>query len=280
MEASQRVEVLEGQVKELKVRLSVAKTDLPIGAVPDKERSALKDALATEVRRPLTSILGVSLALKHHDPDSHDGQELVRQLGTTARKLDRMVTVLLEIDRLADGTLSPNRRRTDLQSLVRRVVEESPDLTNRNVHVEADKVVVPVDPFMVEEMVETLLTNASRRTSSSAPVWVTVSSDPEGAVIAVDDAGPDVPEELRTAVPTSPEDQKGGAGRGGASTGLAVLQRLAEVHAGRAWVEARDGGGASFRLFLPDVEMVAGDGQAAERTSAGGNEEETDASEA
>ena len=215
VEASQRVEVLEGQVKELKVRLSVAKTDLPIGAVPNKERSALKDALATEVRRPLTSILGVSLALKHHDPDSHDGQELVRQLGTTARKLDRMVTVLLEIDRLADGTLSPNRRRTDLQSLVRRVVEESPDLTNRNVHVEADKVVVPVDPFMVEEMVETLLTNASRRTSSSAPVWVTVSSDPEGAVIAVDDAGPDVPEELRKAVPTSPEDQKGGAGGAG-----------------------------------------------------------------
>ena len=82
-------------------------------------------------------------------------------------------------------------------------------------------------------------------------------------------------------MPASPEDQKGGAGRGGASTGLPILQRLAEVHAGRAWVEARDGGGASFRLFLPDVtEILAGDGQSAERASAGGNEEETDASEA
>jgi signal transduction histidine kinase len=32
-----------------------------------------------------------------------------------------------------------------------------------------------------------------------------------------------------------------------------VLQRLAEVHAGRAWVEQREGGGVSFRVFLPDT---------------------------
>jgi two-component system sensor histidine kinase KdpD len=280
VEASQQVEVLEGQVKELKVRLTVAKTDLPIGAVPNSERSALKDALATEVRRPLNSILGVSLALRHNDTESRDGQELVRQLGTTARKLDRMVNVLLEIDRLADGTLRLNRRRTDLQALVRRVVEESPDMANRTVHVEAEKAVVPVDPYMVEEMVETLLSNASGRTSSASPVWITVSSDPEGAVIAVDDAS-EVPQELRKALTATPEAERGGAGRGRASTGLAVLQRLAEVHAGRAWVEEREGGGASFRLFLPDVtEMVAGTGQAANHTSADENVEETEASEA
>jgi hypothetical protein len=72
-----------------------------------------------------------------------------------------------------------------------------------------------------------------------------------------------------------------GAGRGRMSTGLAVLQRLAEVHAGRAWVEERDGGGASFRVFLPDVTEVAAEiaGQAADRTEGDENVEETDASE-
>ena len=79
----------------------------------------------------------------------------------------------------------------------------------------------------------------------------------------------------------SPEERMGGAGRGGTSTGLALLQRLAEVHAGRAWVQEREGGGASFRVFLPDVTEVATEtaGQAADSTPAGGNAEETDASE-
>ena len=86
-----------------------------------------------------------------------------------------------------------------------------------------------------------------------------------------------------------------GAGRGGRSTGLAVLQRLAEVHAGRAWVEEREGGGASFRVFLPDVteaaaeaaaeasrqsaDATAADDTEAGGTEAGGNVEDTDASE-
>jgi signal transduction histidine kinase len=72
-----------------------------------------------------------------------------------------------------------------------------------------------------------------------------------------------------------------GAGRGGKSTGLAVLERLAEVHAGRAWVEEREGGGVSFRVFLPDVTEVAAEaaGQAADPTEADANVEDTDASE-
>ena len=65
------------------------------------------------------------------------------------------------------------------------------------------------------------------------------------------------------------------------ATGLALLQRLAEVHAGRAWVEEREGGGASFRVFLPDVTAGATQtaGQAADRAEDGENVEETDASE-
>jgi K+-sensing histidine kinase KdpD len=33
--------------------------------------------------------------------------------------------------------------------------------------------------------------------------------------------------------------------------GLSLVTRFAELHGGRAWVEDRDGGGASFRVYLP-----------------------------
>jgi two-component system OmpR family sensor kinase len=33
--------------------------------------------------------------------------------------------------------------------------------------------------------------------------------------------------------------------------GLALVRRFASMHHGRAWVEEREGGGASFRVFLP-----------------------------
>jgi signal transduction histidine kinase len=34
--------------------------------------------------------------------------------------------------------------------------------------------------------------------------------------------------------------------------GLAVVARFAGLHGGRAWVEERRGGGAAFRVWLPD----------------------------
>jgi signal transduction histidine kinase len=33
--------------------------------------------------------------------------------------------------------------------------------------------------------------------------------------------------------------------------GLWLVSRFAQLHGGRAWVDRRPGGGASFRVFLP-----------------------------
>src|SRR5207247_1517200 len=198
-EAEEKARLLDVQSQELKARLAEIKKS-HVGGMPvvaDKERSTLKDAVAGEVRRPLTSILGIALAMKHTDPKAADGQEMIRQLSSNARKLDRLVSVLLELERLMDGSLKPNRRRTDLQALVRRVVEESPDLSNREVKIEAEHVIVAVDPSMTEQMVDSLLANAGRRATPGTPVWIKVTTDPEGAVIAVDDTSPDVPDGIR-----------------------------------------------------------------------------------
>jgi len=247
----EKARLLEEQVQELKARLAEIKK-LHVGGVPlvaDKERSTLKDAVAGEVRRPLTSILGIALAMKHTDPKSSDGQEMIRQLSSNARKLDRLVSVLLELERLVDGSLKPNRRRIDLQALVRRVVEESPDLANWDVKIEAEHVVVAVDPSMTEQMVDSLLANVGRRATPGTPVWIRVTTDPEGAVIAVDDTSPDVPEGIRKSTLAIAHGRP--AER--APTGMSLLSRLAEVDGAKAWVEERQEGGASFRVFLPDV---------------------------
>ncbi len=37
----------------------------------------------------------------------------------------------------------------------------------------------------------------------------------------------------------------------GVGIGLTLVARFAELHGGRAWAEEREGGGASFRVFLP-----------------------------
>ena len=87
------------------------------------------------------------------------------------------------------------------EELGERVVLNAPVHTigqdNTGVLVESDAVVIPMDPPKVERIVENLVANAAKHTSSDSGIWVRVVQERGGALIVVEDDGAGVPEELR-----------------------------------------------------------------------------------
>jgi signal transduction histidine kinase len=124
-------------------------------------------------------------------------------------------------------------------------------------HTDIHPVVVPVDAAKVERIVENLLGNTAKHTPAEASVWIRVEPVPDGVQIFFEDDGPGVPSELREQIfepflqGASPSSHAPGVG-----VGLTLVARFAEIHGGRAWVQERDGGGASFRVFLPSEPVV------------------------
>ena len=116
-------------------------------------------------------------------------------------------------------------------------------------------VVLSVDAAKVERIVDNLLANTARHTSEDAGVRVWVAPEGGGVMIAVEDEGPGVPDDLKEAIfepfRQGPQRSQHSPGVG---IGLSLVARFAELHGGRAWVEDRPSGGASFRVFLPGGE--------------------------
>lgn len=219
----------------------------------DEMKNTFLEAVSHDLRTPLTSILGSALTLEQTGMllPREDALDLVHRIAVNARKLERLLSDLLDLDRLQRGIITPQRRPTDLGALVRETVLAS-DLGDRPVEIDAESIVIPVDAAKVERIVENLLANAARHTPEGTRLWVRVRPEEGGALLIVEDEGPGVPEELREAV-FEPFRQAGGVSNHspGVGVGLSLVARFAELHGGRAWVEERPGGGASFRVLLP-----------------------------
>jgi PAS domain S-box-containing protein len=224
----------------------------------DEMKNTFLAAVSHELRSPLTSILGLSLTLERTpDLPASERTDLLRRLGTNARKLDRLLKDLLDLDRLGRGIVEPQHRTIDVAELAAGTLRSLEGLAGREVIRELRPAVADVDGPKVERIVENLLANAAKHTTADRRIWLRVEPAGDGVLIAVEDDGPGVPEEIRegifepfrqgpTASPHAP----------GTGIGLSLVARFAELHGGRAWVEPREGGGASFRVFLPSEPRV------------------------
>jgi hypothetical protein len=208
----------------------------PAAVMPMEDRRSatpfIKE-LSLDAHKSLNQILGLTQILKHKK-DAKEQTQLVRQLTAYARRLDHVVSDMTDADSLAKGTIELNKRRTDLDPMLRRVVEESGVESDHEVVIASERVVVTVDQIRTEQILSGLLRASADRTPSKKAITVRLSPHEGGALISVEDPEPSSDASL------SP-----------------VVERFAEVQGGWATVESREEGGSAFRVFLPGTDTPA-----------------------
>jgi signal transduction histidine kinase len=234
-------------------------------AAADRLRAAdaLKDtflrAVSHDLRTPLTAMLGVAVTLERTrlNLPREQALDLVAMLVEKTRKLERLLKDLLDLNRLEEGVLEPNRSLTDVRELVHRVVTEVDQLAGWPIDIEAEPIQAFIDGPKVERIVENLLLNTTRHTPPGTRVWVKALARGADLELIVEDAGPGVPAELAGTIFEA--FRRGGAAAPtmaharGVGIGLSLVARFAALHGGHAWVDERWGGGAAFHVLLPDV---------------------------
>jgi two-component system, OmpR family, sensor histidine kinase KdpD len=219
----------------------------------DEVKNAFLSALSHELRTPVTAILGLSRTIEHDYErlSSEEIREFTRRIAGKAAKLDRLLTDLLDLDRLRHGMLEPARRLGNIADLVRHVTDELDTPERARIRLELDDVLISIDHPQAERIIENLVINALTHTPHDSPVWIKTRAQDGGVLLMVDDAGAGVPEHLRAAIFEPFKQAEVSEHAPGVGIGLSLVSRFADIHGGRAWVEDRPEGGASFRVFLP-----------------------------
>ncbi len=218
----------------------------------DELRDSILSTVSHELRTPLTAILGFSITLEEKGDrlDEKTRAEMVTNLSQQSRKLDRLLSDLLDIDRLRRGFVPPNFHETDVGQLVEHVVTAfSPG--SHVIEVHADHVPAQVDAPKVERIVDNLIANAVNHTPPGTTISVRVEASDGGVLITVDDSGPGVAESDRESIFDLFTRGAGNETVPGTGIGLSLVSQFTTLHGGRVWVEETPSGGASFRVLLP-----------------------------
>jgi signal transduction histidine kinase/CheY-like chemotaxis protein len=228
-----------------------------------EEASRAKDEflamLGHELRNPLAPIVTSLDLAKLKGLSSVDADDVERPL----RQVLRLVDDLLDIARVARGSLVLDRHPLDLRLAVRNAVEAIQPSASRRLHtLEIDvpgSLLVDGDEMRLTQVVSNLLINAVRYTEPGGLIAVTGCREGGDVVLRVRDSGQGIDAQILPRIFDSFGDARGlvpratGAGLG---LGLTIVRSMVELHGGKA--TAHSGGlgkGATFEIRLPALTL-------------------------
>ncbi len=175
-----------------------------------------------------------------------------------ADRLNRLVGNLLDMSRIEEGALKPEKEWYSLKALIHDVLGRlRPLLEGRTVrtHLTDDLLLVELDYMQIDQVLTNLIENAVRYTPAGSPIDVSAHIEGEQVMLSVADRGPGIPpadlERVFDKFYRVLQNQHSAGYPSGSGLGLAVCKGLVEAHGGRIWAELREGGGLVVCTELP-----------------------------
>ena len=221
----------------------------------EKEQRERFIAMVThDLRNTITILRGYAQLLR---PSTKLGEEqrqqAIARVEEQSRLLERMVSDLGDVSRIATGRFEMRRVATDLAALAREVAAERQLTTGvHKLVVEAPDSLAGVwDRDRLRQVLGNLLDNAIRYSPAGGEIRLGVRRLADTAEVSVADQGPGMSrEELERVFEPFVRGTQAQA-REGLGLGLYIAKAIVEAHGGRIWAESEVGKGSKFTFTLP-----------------------------
>ena len=225
----------------------------------NEEKNEFMGIAAHDLRSPLGTIQGFSdLLLEDPEMGREEQEDFTRRISDTAKRMSEMVQNLLDANRIERGEMKLNLAPTELSAPLGGVVEAyrpRAAAKQQSVHLqnEASPVTVLVDPSVLVQVLENLVSNAVKYSPPGKDIFVRLKKLPDAVRCEVQDEGPGLSAEDQkklfgkfarlSAKPTGGEHATG--------LGLSIVKKMVEAMNGQVWCESEPGRGALFIVQFP-----------------------------
>lgn len=219
-----------------------------------------------ELRTPLTAIQGSSELMGRYKLTEEKQKQLAQQINNESKRLAKMITTFLNVEKLNAGQLDWKSERFPLGQVVETCLGRARQLAdNKQIQLDWSQqavagVEVQGDREMFEYAVYNLLTNAIKYSPAGTQVQISTAlakamADAPVARLSVQDQGQGISKEdqkhlFEKFYRTKSAEQSGVVGTG---LGLSLVKQIVEHHQGQVRVESSLGVGSCFTIEVPAV---------------------------
>jgi len=217
-----------------------------------------------ELRTPLTSVL-VSLGMlkgNMHEQFTGQAQKLVALAHSNSRRLVRLISDILDIEKIEAGRMTFHFESLELTVLVNRVIEDSKALaeqaqTTITCQTPITDAWIKGDADRLMQALTNLLSNAIRYSPPGEPVEVVVREHASMLRIEVTDHGPGIPVEFHNQVfkRFAQVGQPDSGEKAGTGLGLSIAKLIVQQHGGSIDFQSTPGVRTTFFIDLPGAEQ-------------------------
>jgi len=203
--------------------------------------------VAHEVRNPLAGIRGALQVIASRLPTTMPEVGVLKEVVARVDGLNDIVEDLLVFARQRELKVSRVQVRPLLVS-VGAWLKQDESMAAVQVDVEGDDVVIEADAEQLRIVLSNLLLNAAQAMDRRGRIVLTSTSvDGKDCLIAIQDEGPGIPEDVRDRI----FDPFFTTKTRGTGLGLPTAKRIVDMHAGSIDMECPPGGGTIVRVTLP-----------------------------
>jgi len=247
-----KVNVLNQQINEQNIVLENALNDLKVNS---QEKDRILRAVAHDLRNPLGGIASLT-AMMAEDECTDEQREQINLVRETSVNALELINEILEAANISSSPV--NLELVDINLLVGNSVELlrfkaaekgqqiffEPLNKEQELYISREK---------IWRVISNLISNAIKFSPSGASVFVRILEQHDQVVIAVEDNGIGIPEQLRDHVFNmfTTAQRPGTAGEKSFGLGLSICRQIMEKFNGKIWFESKTNGGTLFFISLP-----------------------------
>ena len=228
----------------------------------NKHQSDFVAVVSHEFRTPLTSIQGFSELLSEQEWSPEEVKEYATDITKDARRLTRMITDLLDLERMKSGKTTLHCKPMDVNVLLRDLADQTQHTTAEHVivyHLDEELPLVQGDQDKLIQVVANLLSNAIKYSPAGGEILLISRKEQDHIHISIQDQGMGIPEEALEDIftPYSRIELEKTRYIRGTGLGLSVVREIISLHGGKIWVESTPGHGSTFHFSLPLTREVS-----------------------